>query len=79
MLRRKILGFEKVKSILKKLQSMMSKIKLIQEQKREWSKEFIEDNNLPKKRNSSSSCNFFKKKVDMEVVSEIYSTVTGES
>ena len=67
----------KVKEYVQKITEYDEQIKLIQEQKREWSKEFIEEHDLPKKE-IAQALSIFKKNVDIEVVTEILSTVKNE-
>lgn len=56
-------------------------VKLLQEAKREWSKEYLEDHPIPKKELSVAIA-MAKKNLDADVVSEmheeIYSLITGE-
>jgi len=70
--------------VIKYVQELMvyeEEIKVLQEAKREWSKEYLEDHPIPKKELAIAIA-MAKKNLDADVVSdmhdEIYSLITGE-
>ena len=67
-------NIEDIKSYVKQYMVYEEEIKTLQESKREWSKEFIEKNNLPKKE-LSQALTIVKRDLDKEVISEIIDTI----
>ena len=67
-------NIEDIKSYVKQYMVYEEEIKTLQESKREWSKEFIEKNNLPKKE-LSQALMIVKRDLDKEVISEIIDTI----
>lgn len=67
-------NIEDIKSYVKQFMVYEEEIKALQESKREWSKEFIEKNNLPKKE-LSQALMIVKRDLDKEVISEIIDTI----
>ena len=67
-------NIEDIKSYVKQYMVYEEEIKTLQESKREWSKDFIEKNNLPKKE-LSQALMIVKRDLDKEVISEIIDTI----
>lgn len=67
-------SIEDVKSYVRQYMVYEEEIKTLQESKREWSKEFIEKKNLPKKELAQALL-IVKRDLDKEVISDIIDTI----
>ena len=69
-------NIEDIKSYVKQYMVYEEEIKTLQESKREWSKEFIEKKNLPKKELAQALL-IVKRDLDKEVITEIIENIEG--
>ena len=67
---------EDVKEYVKTYLTYELQIKDLQESRREWSTDFINSKNLPKKE-LSQALSTAKKDLDMDIVNEIYDNIVG--
>ena len=66
---------EDAKEYVKVYMTYEMQIKDLQESRREWSKDFLDEKGLPKKE-LSTALSAAKKELDMDVVSEIFNNIT---
>lgn len=66
---------EDAKEYVKVYMTYEMQIKDLQESRREWSKDFIDEKGLPKKE-LASALSAAKKELDMDIVSEIFDNIT---
>ena len=67
-------SMEKIKEYVKTFLTYEEQIKIIRESRAEWAKQFIDDNNLPKKELSQAMA-IVKKELDKEVIAEIIDNI----
>ena len=67
-------SMEKIKEYVKTFITYEEQIKAIRESRADWAKQFIDDNNLPKKELSQAMA-IVKKELDKEVISEIIDNI----